>query len=423
MPLLIQEILPKSLASRKGIKAGDKLLAINGHDIRDFIDLQFYGSALSLDCDLEKKDGEHTKVEIVRNDRTALGIEPDTYSFENCINNCVFCFIDQMPPTLRNSLYMKDDDFLYSFVYGNYISLTNLNDKDFERIIEQKLSPLYISVHTTNPALRRKMMGYDMDFDVMEKMSILSKAGINLHCQIVLVPGWNDKDEFKHTLDDLLKPELNVLSIGVVPVGLTKFRKNLPKLRILTPEEAKETISITEEYRNKHGIDYLYCSDELFIQAGISIPECDYYHDYPQVENGIGMVCLMLENWKDKRRSLLREIRKKNKPLLIVTGVSAESYLEDIAAYITEKAESCPATVHSVKNSFMGESVTVSGLLTFEDIKTQVKPKDNEVVVLPGNIFNHDGITLDGFSQLDIKEYWQKDILIVDPLFDDWEWI
>ncbi|MFO7660371.1 MAG: DUF512 domain-containing protein [Candidatus Cloacimonadaceae bacterium] len=423
MPLIIQDILPRSLAARSGIKAGDKLLCINGHDIRDFIDLEFYGSESYLDCELEKTDGEPLSIEIARNERTPLGIEPESYQCTSCVNSCVFCFIDQMPPSLRDSLYIKDDDFLYSFVFGNYISLTNLSKADYDRIIEQKLSPLYISVHTTNPALRKELMGYEQELDIMRKLRKLSRGGIKLHFQIVVVPGYNDKEELQRTLDDLTRPEINTGSIGIVPVGLTRFRRGLSKLRILTPDESNDIISLTEEFRNDKGADYLYCADELFIRAGLPIPDCDYYQDYPQIENGIGMVCLLQENWKEKRRSLLREVRKKGKPLLLVTGTSAQSYIEEIADYVTRKAECCPARVQSVINHYMGENVSVSGLLTFADIREQIKPNKNDVIVLPGNIFNHDGITLDGFSQLEIKEYWQRDILIIDPLFDDWEWI
>ncbi len=423
MPLVIQDILARSLAARKGIKPGDKLLSINGHDIRDFIDLQFYGSDSYLECELENRDGERSIVEIIRKDRTALGIEPEAYRIESCVNNCVFCFIDQMPPALRDSLYVKDDDFLYSFVFGNYISLTNLSAKDFKRIIEQRLSPLYVSVHTTNSQLRQQMMGYQMEFDILSRLRQLSKAGIQMHCQIVLVPGWNDKAELKHTLDDLIKPEMNVLSIGIVPVGLTRYRENLQNLRVFMPDEAAEVIWLTEVYRKEKQIDYLYCSDEFFIRAKIPIPACDYYQDYPQIENGIGMVCLMQENFRDKKRSFMKEVRKKGQPIRMVTGVSAAGYLQEIADYITAKADCCPTTVQAVVNNFMGPTVTVSGLLTFTDIKKQVKPQENEIIALPGNIFNHEGITLDGFSQLDIKEYWQRDILIIEPLFDDWEWI
>jgi putative radical SAM enzyme (TIGR03279 family) len=423
MPLVIQEIIPRSLAARKGIKAGDKLLSINGHDIRDFIDLQFYGSEAFLECKLETPDGELKKVEIVRKDKTALGMEPEAYEFQNCINDCVFCFIDQMPPSLRDTLYVKDDDYLYSFVFGNYISMTNLSESDYKRIIRQKLSPLYISVHTTNPKLRKKMMGYATEFDILKQMRRLSDAGINLHCQIVLVPGWNDNQEFMKTLHDLINPRLNISSIGVVPVGLTKFRAGLNKLRTFTIEEAQEIIKLTEEFRAAKKIDYLYCSDELFVKAKIPIPDSVYYKDYPQIENGIGMISLMQENWKEKRRSFLREARKKGQPIRMITGVSAAGYLKEIAAYISWKAEACPTTVQHVVNNYLGPPVTVSGLLTFTDIKSQVKPRKNEILALPGNIFNHEGITLDGFSQLDIKEYWQRDILIIEPLFDDWEWI
>lgn len=423
MPLLIQEILPRSLAARKGIKSGDTLLSINGHKIYDFVDLQYYASDAFLDCKLLNRNGEEYGIDLIRNDKTPLGIEPESYRYESCTNACIFCFIDQMPPSLRDTLYIKDDDYLYSFVFGNYISLTNLNDNDYKRILKQKLSPLYVSVHSTNPKLRQKMMGYELDFDVLEKMRKLSKAGIQMHCQIVLVPGWNDGEELEKTLTDLIGKDLNVCSIGIVPVGLTKYRHNLTRLRSYTQEEAKLIIQYTEEFRTYYEVNYLFCADEIFIRAGINIPDCDYYLEYPQIENGIGMICLMQENWKDKKRSFLREIRKKNKPLYMVTGVSAFEYIQKIADEITKKAECCPARVQPIVNNFMGETVTVSGLLTFEDIKSQAHPSDEEIIVLPSNIFNHEGITLDGFSQLDIKEYWQCDILIVDPLFDDWEWI
>ncbi len=423
MSLTIQDVLPRSLAAKKGIKPGDKLLSINGNVIRDFIDLQFYSSDTRLDCALETREGESINIEIIRNDKTALGIEPEAYSHICCGNKCVFCFIDQMPPALRNSLYIKDDDYLYSFVFGNYISLTNLSEADFQRIIEQRLSPLYISVHTTNPDLRKQMMGYQREIDVFASMKKLSKQGIQIHCQIVLVPDWNDKEELKRTLDDLISPKLNICSIGIVPVGLTKYRDKLSKLRNFTASEAKDVIALTQQYREKNHLDYLFCSDELFIEAGLPIPDNDYYLDYPQIENGIGMISLMLENWKENRRVFLKEVRKKGRPLRFVTGISAAGYMEIIAAEITKKAECCPAKVQSVINNFMGENVTVSGLLTFGDIREQVIPHKDEIIALPGNIFNHDGITLDGFSQLDIKEHWQRDILIIDPMFDDWEWM
>lgn len=423
MPLLIQDIIPRSLAAKKGIVAGDTLLTINGNNIRDFIDLQFYGSDAVLDCELQRSNGERYSVEIMRKDTTTLGIEPEPYQHRCCGNKCVFCFIDQMPPDLRNTLYSKDDDFLFSFVFGNYISLTNLSQEDFDRILKQRLSPLYISVHSTNPELRKNMMGYKKDFDILAKMQQLSKANIQLHCQIVLVPNWNDGKELVRTMDDLTQSGLNVASIGIVPVGLTRHRKHLSELRNLTPEEARKVIDLTNVYRERLVTDKIVCSDEIFIQSGYPIPDGSYYDDYPQIENGIGMINYMLDNWKANRRQFLKEVRRKNKSLKMVTSVIAQDYIRIIAAEITKKAECCPATVQPIINNFMGQTVTVSGLITFQDIKAQVVPEAEEIIALPGNIFNHDGITLDGFSQLDIKEYWQRDILIIDPLFEDWEWI
>lgn len=423
MPLIIQEIIPRSLAAKSGLKAGDKLLSINGHNIRDFIDLQFYSACGVLECEAETSSGKRKRVEITRGDNTHLGIEPEPYKFATCRNHCVFCFIDQMPPALRSALYLKDDDYLYSFVFGNYISLTNLKESDYDRIIEQRLSPLYISVHTTNPSLRAKMMGYSSLFDIKEKLQKLSDADIQLHCQIVLVPDWNDKQEFKRSLEDLLNPRLNIASIGVVPVGLTRYRQNLPKLRTFSSPEAKEVLDLVDFYRKEHATDKIYCADEFFILAGKQIPDNDYYDDFPQLENGIGMVRVMLDNWKGKKRAFIKEVRKNGNPLCLVTGISAANYIKDIAEEITSKAECCPARVIPVINNYMGKTVTVSGLLTFNDIKKQVNPAPDEIVALPENIFNHDSITLDGYSPSDIKEYWQRDLLIIDPLFEDWEWI
>lgn len=238
-----------------------------------------------------------------------------------------------------------------------------------------------------------------------------------------MVPDWNDKHEFKRSLEDLLNPRLNIASIGVVPVGLTRYRQNLPKLRTFSSPEAKEVLDLVDFYRKEHATDKIYCADEFFILAGKQIPDNDYYDDFPQLENGIGMVRVMLDNWKGKKRAFIKEVRKNGNPLCLVTGISAANYIKDIAEEITSKAECCPARVIPVINNYMGKTVTVSGLLTFNDIKKQVNPAPDEIVALPENIFNHDSITLDGYSPSDIKEYWQRDLLIIDPLFEDWEWI
>jgi putative radical SAM enzyme (TIGR03279 family) len=423
MPLKIQNVLPRSLASKKGIKSGEILLSVNGNPLRDFIDLQYYSGESYLACEVQNPEGKLRIVEIIRQDNTALGIEPEPYQHACCHNKCVFCFIDQMPPNLRSTLYVKDDDYLFSFVFGNYITLTNLSEQQFQRIIRQKLSPMYISVHTTNAELRKSIMGYRKEFDLLSRLRLLSTNGISIHAQIVLVPDWNDKAELIRTLDDLLDPSLQIMSVGIVPVGLTKHRDHLSRLRTLTDAEAVEVIRTIDDYRCNHHLDWLYASDEIYIQAKLPIPEDDYYGDYPQIENGIGLISLMLQHWKLKKRKFINEVKKKGKPLIFVTGFSAAEYIRAIAEDITKKAECCPVTVVPIINNFMGESVTVSGLLTWFDIKQQVVQTGNEIIVLPGNIFNHDGITLDGFTQLQIKEHWCADILIIDPLFEDWEWL
>ncbi len=423
MPLSIQNILPKSLAARQGIKSSEILLTINNHPIRDFIDLQFYSSEEVLSCLIQDEEGKLRTVRIERKDSILLGIEPEEYKCLCCCNRCVFCFIDQLPPNLRDTLYLKDDDYLFSFVFGNYISLTNLDCPEYSRIFEQKLSPLYISVHSTNPTLRRKMMGYKQDFPILTVLDKLTEKGISYHTQVVIIPEWNDHEELQRTITDLINPRLSTLSVGIVPVGLTKYRRDLPKLRLLTPREAGQIISQTDELRIMHNTDKIFCADELYINADLPIPAADYYQDYPQLENGIGMLSLMLQNWQDKRSALQRELKKKNKPVLLVTGCSAAGYVKQIAGHLAAKLECSPVRVIPVKNMFLGESVTVSGLLTFGDIREQVIPRNDEIIILPGNIFNHEGITLDGYSQLEIKEFYQRDLMVVDPLFEDWEWI
>jgi len=422
MPLVIQTVLPRSPAAKAGLAGGDKLLTINGHAVNDFIDLQFYSAAELLHLEVLNRTGTIRCIDLVRQDGIALGIEPEAHRIAVCQNRCIFCFVDQMPPHLRKSLYLKDDDYLYSFVFGNYISLTNLTKSDFQRIMRQKLSPLYISVHTTHASLRKSLMGYQTDFDILPALQKLSRSGIQFHLQIVVIPGWNDGDELDRSLRELLSPQLNTLSIGIVPVGLTKYRRHLTHLRLPTSREAAGIISRVDALRAT-GHEICYCADELYVHANLPVPESDYYGDYPQLENGIGMLRLLLDNWKLKRRRFLKDLKKRAKPLRLITSVSAFSCLELIAADIVNRLENQMVSVHKIENNFMGKSVTVSGLLTFTDLKEQISSVEDEILAFPANLFNHDGITLDGFTQLDFKEFWQRDILIVDPLLEDWEWI
>ncbi len=420
MALLISSVLPRSTASKYGIKAGETLLSINGHEIRDFLDLQFYSGDLRLQMEIRDSSGNCRTLEIERENAKTLGLDPVNYQCRECMNKCVFCFIDQMPGRLRDSLYLKDDDYIFSFVFGNYISLTNLSEADHRRIIEQRISPLYISVHTTDPALRKLMMGYKRKFDLMQALRRFSEAGIQLHLQIVAVPLWNDGEELKRTLRDLTEPGLNVLSIGVVPVGLTRFRKQLPVLQGYNKRLAQDTLEIISAFRGQH--DYIYAADEFFVLAGQEIPPAEYYQDFPQLENGIGSLRMLKENYKSKKRTFLKELRRKGGNFVMPCSGSAFGSISEIAANLNKNLEQQTVRVLAIRNRFFGSRVTVAGLLTFRDIVSQLDPRPDETVILPSAIFNHSGQTLDGQSIVDFKQLWNKDILIVDQYFEDWDW-
>ncbi len=423
MALLVHNVLVRSLAAKSGIHAGDIILSINGNRIQDFIDLQFYSSEAVLNFEIQGQMGDSRSILIERVDGKPLGIEPESYNCRFCHNRCVFCFIDQMPHHLRPTLYTKDDDYLFSFVFGNYITLTNLRIEDFKRIAKQHISPLYISIHTTDSGLRKQMMRYKQDFDVVRRLKTLSESGIEFHTQIVVVPGMNDGEALKETIRTLLHKKLNTLSIGLVPVGLTKHRENLPQLIGFDEARATELLDIVDALKQETDRDVIYCADEFFVLAKRPIPPKEYYDDYPQLENGIGMLRLSMENFKSKRRSFLKDIKSKNQPLLFITGKSAISFIQEIADWVNSKFDEPIARTQAIRNDFLGDTITVAGLLTYEDITRQISPRDNEVIVLPNSVFNHEGVTIDGKSQIDMKQLWQRDILIVDQLFEDWDWI
>ncbi len=416
MPIKIDSIDLGSLAEQRDIQPGDIILEINNEPIGDFIDLQFHGGDEHLLIKLRTPKGEIKKISIMQNWETPLGINPVPHSCTSCINNCIFCFVDQMRPGFRDSLYIKDDDFRLSFVYGNFITLTNLTDFHIRRIIDQRLSPLYVSVHTTNPELHRTILRYTRDFNIMEALTQLKDGDIDLHTQIVVIPGWNDGDELERSLKDLDSLGDNVLSIGIVPVGITRFRKNLTQLPPVDSSKAKEILEIASNYPRT------FCSDELYVLADQPIPEEDFYEGYPQLENGIGMMRLFLENWAYEKEDFLEEIGKFNQKILFITAKSATKLInqiaDDINSVIPHKAR-----VQTISNDFFGTTVTVTGLLTATDIINQIELAENELAVISAGIFNDDDLTLDG---LHIKEFISKigkPILLVDEEFADWELI
>jgi putative radical SAM enzyme (TIGR03279 family) len=417
MAIQVHSVDRGSLSDKAKIVAGSLIMEINGHRIHNFLELQYYAADDVLNVHYRLPDGTERDVVIEQDWVNPLGITPGEHKCRDCANNCIFCFIDQMPTGFRDTLNVKDDDYTFSFVYGNYISLTNMSDYDFQQIVEMQLSPLYVSVHTTNPVLRQKMMRYKQEFDILARLKYLSDNDISLETQIVVVPGWNDGEELRKSLTDLSSPELKIESIGVVPVGLTKYRTGLTELKIVDAEEAEAIIAMSEEIKEQFGSDNIYCSDELFIKAGREIPPEDYYNGYPQIENGIGMIRLMLENWDMNRIEWMETFIAIQDQIVFVTAVLAAPYIQKIVDEINQHIPG-KSRVAVIRNEFFGETVTVAGLLTWEDIISQVNLQTREVPILPSSIFSIDDLTIDNKKKEDFEAEWKREVVIIDSLLE-----
>ncbi len=420
MSIKVQRVFEKSVAKEYGIKKGDTIISINDHEINDFIDLQYYTAEQSLELIIIGDNNVKKKITIADYWQGNLGVQPQPHKIKRCVNKCIFCFIDQMPPKLRQSLYIKDDDYLFSFVYGNYISLNNLSMKEYDRISEQQISPLYISVHTTNESLRAKIMGYSKEFDILDKLLSLSDQGIRFHTQIVLIPEINDGQELLATLTELSNPELNTLSIGIVPVGLTKHRENLPHLKQFTKQSSTEVLELVNDFREKNHLDNIYLADEFFLLSDNQIPSNEYYKDFCQLENGIGMIRATIDNFT-RNKSLFASIIK-DYPATIITGKLSARLLKDIASQLNAINGYDNVKVRCIKNNYFGETVTVAGLLTYKDIAKQVKNMQNndEVLILNSSMFNTQGYTIDNVHKTEFSKKLNRKILIVDELWNDW---
>ena len=414
MALRIKEISAGSWADSLGILPGERIISINGHPIIDFLDLGFYGGDEILKVEIQRLDGSDKMLVIKDSWQKPLGIIAIDHVCRQCANNCIFCFIDQMPENLRESLYIKDDDTCFSFYYGNFITLTNLTDRDYRKIIEQYLSPLYISVHTTNPELHKKMLGYKWDFNIMEKLKLLVKNDIAFHTQIVVVPGYNDGEELERSLMDLDSLGFNCLSIGIVPVGLTKYRKNLTPMRVVNAQEAEQVLELSSRYKRA------WCSDEIYIKVGKEIPEAEFYEDFEQLENGIGMIRMLMMNWRQEKQSFLKDVEKIDQKLVFVTGQLAVKYIQNIADDINSVIPD-KARVQSIRNDFFGEDVTVAGLLTWQDIEQQLELAENEIAVFASNTLNSERVSIEGYSAEQIAAKLGGRIMIIDEQFQDWE--
>ncbi len=390
MGVQIAAVTPHSAAARARIKAGDTLVEINGREITDVLDYRFYIPDTRLTMRI-LSNGRLRTVRLRKEAYEETGLEFDSYLMDeqkSCRNKCIFCFIDQLPSGMRESLYFKDDDSRLSFLFGNYITLTNLTEHEISRIIEMHISPINISVHTTNPELRCRMMNNRFAGDCLDTLKRFADAGLSIQCQLVLVPGYNDGAELDRSLRDLAALGDAVRSVAAVPVGLTRHRDGLEPLRPFTREEARRVIdrltTAGDEMLARVGSRVFYPSDEWYILAGLPIPEAPFYEEFAQLENGVGMTALLKEQFEE---ALAEETRvPTNERLVIATGVAARPQIEALMGLARQKWPQLQVEVVAIRNDFFGELITVSGLVTGGDLMRQLDGVAMDRLLLPANM-------------------------------------
>ena len=362
------------------IRVGDTLLAINGKEVIDVLDYKFFGYDPEVSVTVRTPDGlEHT-VHVAKAEGQDLGLEFETYLMDkprSCANNCVFCFIDQLPKGMRRTMYFKDDDARLSFLLGNYITMTNLSDREIQRICDLHISPINVSVHATNPELRVKMLRNRFAGRCIDIIRRFAAAGIMMNCQIVCCPGLNDGGELERTMRELAEMYPAVHSVSIVPVGLTKFREGLYELKSFTPEHAGETIDLVTAFGDKciekFGTRLFFCSDEMYICANRELPDDEFYEEHTQLENGVGMIRLLEAEFKS---ALSLSDKPDGVPFSIACGVSVAPFFEKLVCAAREKYDNIDGRVYAIENDFFGHSINVTGLITGGDLINQLKGKD-----------------------------------------------
>jgi len=405
----VSGVLRGSLAERHGIKPGDVLISVNGEEIRDVLDYRFYIEEKKLSLVL-CRDGETFETEIKKAESADIGLEFETFLMDEkhtCRNACIFCFIDQMPKGMRETLYFKDDDSRLSFLMGNYVTLTNLKDADVDRIIKMHMSPINISVHTTDPELRVMMLRNKRAGEVLKYMDRFAEAGIEMNCQIVLCKNINDGENLTKTMHDLATLYPHVPSVSVVPFGMTKYRDGLYHIEQFSKEESAAVVRQVERFAascKDFYDDYIfYCGDEFYLEAGLEIPSGDYYGDYRQIENGVGMIASM----KDEFDSALEDAEYDGgrREISIVTGTLAGDFIASLTAKVTERFKNIIIHVYKIENDFFGRTVTVAGLVTGRDIVSQTKgkPMGSEVLIPTCMLKADEDVFLDGMALSELE--------------------
>lgn len=406
MAAIVSGVELGSIAEELEIKEGDILLSIDGQKLSDMIDYRFYCKSELLTLEIQKKDGEIEEIELEKDFDEDLGIIFESAVFDKikpCLNKCIFCFVDQQPKGLRDTLYIKDDDYRLSFLQGTYVTLTNLTDKDRERIAKMHLGPFYVSVHTTNPELRVQMLKNHNAGKIMSNLEWFKKHEIPFHAQIVLCPGFNDGEELNRTLKDLSTLGDSLLSVAIVPVGITNFREgNI--LKEVTPDIAEETIDIANKYKK------VCCSDEFFILANKKIPDTEYYGSFSQLDDGVGAIRALIDDFDE--HDLPEKLSKKLKLVFATSyaGIPAIEY----AVKKLNTIKNLEVKIDPVKSKYWGQNITVAGLITSQDLIDTVKNLDCDYVVIPGIMLKpYSDLFLDGLSLSAVQEETNKKFIVI----------
>lgn len=417
--LEITEVLPGSTAAGKGLRPGDSIISINNEEINDVIDFQYAVGDARLKLVVRRREGATETIRLHKEPDDTLGLGFPSLSITRCRNRCVFCFVDQMPPGCRKTLYVKDDDFRASFLYGNFITLGALSEGDWQRIFRQRLSPLYISVHSTEPDVRASLLRNKRTPPILDSLKRLAAGGIRMHTQIVLCPGINDGEHLFRTIDDLARLFPAVSSVAVVPVGITRFRKDLYPVRTFSKRESAAVVDLVHacavRFKKQLGTRLVFASDEFYVEAARPVPSYSSYEDFPQIENGVGMVATFL------REMSLTKLPSRLKPVAatVITGVSFSATAETAVARLRRIGG---VTVNKVvvKSRFLGPKVTVTGLLTGSDLLHTLKGKDcGDVLAIPSNVLKEEEqVFLDGLTVEQLEDRLGVRVVVIDGFRD-----
>lgn len=405
--MIIRDILPNSIAEEAGLRVGDEVLSINGYRAIDMLDYKFYDEDDFVALEV-RRGSESFLFEIEKDHHESLGMTFDDLKIMKCGNDCVFCFVDQNPPGMRHAVYFRDGDYRFSFLYGNFVTLTNVGPKSLDRIVRLRMSPIYVSVHSTLFPVRMKLMGMKKDDELLPKMTYLHDNGIDMHTQIVLCPGINDGESLEKTVDDLWRLRERVQSLSIVPVGLTDFRAGLMHIDRVTSEYANDLLRLVESWQRSRfkpvtGRNWMYASDEFYIVAGRSLPSASYYDGFGQVENGVGLSRKFIDRFKRAARRFPVELDAAKK-ITIATARLPQGFIREVVASRLSEISGLDIDVVVVENTLFGKSVTVAGLLGGRCFQKALEGRElGDLVLLPPDVLNTDGIFLDDVSPDDLS--------------------